>query len=291
MHLVDDFDSTHERYDRLLSPADWGPKGWSDFDKRWATLANIGPDFVLEIMEPSKRPGDAGSPIPRFFARHGQHLHSFAWYVDDADMRPLMERMRSLGVRTLTPYNDADPDLPLKTFFTHPKDSFGQLEFQMRSTEPAAHDPHVDPDWAGASFWLDEHPLGIERTSHLTLVVSNLSRAMSFYADGLDAPAFHEEETADRAAAFCFVGSETVVELAEPRSGGSRLGLDLAAHGSIPHAMTFKVADLAAAEKHVAGVGIGICERTDETVVLDPDDMDGAVVAFTARVLPGDPRL
>lgn len=291
MHLVDDFDSVHERYDQLLSPEDWGPKGWSDFDKRWATLANVGPDFVLEIMEPSKEAGDLGFPIPKFFARHGQHLHSFAWYVDDEDIRPLMEHMRSLGIRTLTPYSDAHPELPLNTFFTHPKDSFGQLEFQVRSAGPSDRDRHLDPEWTGASYWRDEHPLGIERTSHLTLAVSDLQGAKSFYAAGLDAPAFYEEEADDRNAAFCFVGTETVIELAQPRSRDSRLGRDLAAHGNIPHAMTFKVADLAAVEKHVAGIGIGIGERTDETVVLDPDDMDDAVVAFTTRILPGDPRV
>ena len=42
MHLVGDFDPVHERYAELLAPRDWGPKSWGDFDKRWATLANVG---------------------------------------------------------------------------------------------------------------------------------------------------------------------------------------------------------------------------------------------------------
>jgi catechol 2,3-dioxygenase-like lactoylglutathione lyase family enzyme len=290
MHLVDDFDTTHQRYAQLLAPADWGPKGWSDFDKRWANLANVGPNFVLEIMEPSKELDDIGFPLPKFFARHGPHLHSFAWYVDEADMRPLMERVKGVGARVLAPYIDADPDRPLQTFFTHPKDTFGQLEFQVRPTGPADRDRHLDPDWTGASFWRHEHPLGIERASHLTIVVSDVDRARSFYADGLGAPAFHEEDADDRTSAFCQVGSESVVELAQPKSGDSRIGRDLARHGDIPHAMTFKVADLGVVEKHVAGLGIGVAERSDETLVLSPEDMSNAVVAFTTRVLPTDPR-
>lgn len=291
MHLVDDFDSTHALYAELLAPADWGSKSWSDFDKRWANLANVGPDFVLEIMEPSKQDAHLASALPKFFARHGQHLHSFAWYVDEVDIRGLMERVSGLGVRVLTPYTDANPDQPLRTFFTHPKDSFGQLEFQVRPADGALHpDRHLDPGWSGAAYWRDEHPLGLERTSHLTLVVSDVERACGFYVNGLEAQAFYEEETADRRSIFCFVGSETVVELAQPKSAESWLGQDLAAHGDIPHGMTFKVSDLEAAEKHVTDVGVGVGERSEHTLVLSAEDTFNAVVAFTVRELPNDPR-
>ena len=61
-------------------------KSWSDFDKRWASLSVVGPDFVLEIMEPSKVEADRDSPLPKFRYRHGQHLHSLSWYVDAEDM-------------------------------------------------------------------------------------------------------------------------------------------------------------------------------------------------------------
>jgi len=289
MHLVDDFDPVHDRYEQLLAPQDWGPKSWSDFDKRWATLANVGPDFVLEIMEPSKEPDDGGSPLPKFFARHGSHLHSFAWYVDGDDVAPLAQRMRDLGVRVLTPYSAFNPDGPLTTFFTHPKDSHGQLEFQARPSGEGDRDRQLDPVWDGKTPWRD-HPLGLERMSHLTLVVGDLEQARTFYAQALDAPAFFEEETSDRLSAYTFVGTRTCVELAQPTSAESWIGKDLAAHGDIPHAMTFKVKDLAAAARHVDDCGIGIAWRNDEMIVLDPADMDNSVVGFTTRVLPSDPR-
>ena len=289
MHLVDDFDPMHDRYEELLAPQDWGPKGWSDFDKRWATLANVGPDFVLEIMEPSKQPEDQGAPLPKFHGRHGNHLHSFAWYVDAADMNALAATIGGLGVRVLTPYPQEDPDAPLSTFFTHPKDSFGQLEFMARPESAGNRDRHLDPDW-NADFWRDEFPLGLEGTSHVTLVVSDLDAAKAFYSDGLAAPPFHEEDGHDRLSSFCLVGTETVVELAQPKSPDSWIGKDLAEHGDLPHAMTFKVVDLGAAEKHVASLGIGVAWRSDDTIVLDPADMKNSVVGFTVRDLPGDPR-
>ena len=289
MHLVDDFDPVHDRYEKLLAPQDWGPKSWSDFDKRWATLANVGPDFVLEVMEPSKDPADLGSPLPRFHARHGNHLHSFAWYVDRDDMQRLMETIAGLGVRVLTPYPVSDPEAGVGTFFTHPKDTFGQLEFSALSEREDNRDLHLRADWTG-DFWRDEFPLGLERTSHLTLVVRDIEAAKTFYAKGLDAPAFYEEDGHDRLSAYCFVGTETVVELAQPKSADSWIGSDLAGHGDIPHAMTFKVADLGRAEEHVTGLGIAIAWRSDDTIVLDPADMANAVVGFTVRELPGDPR-
>jgi catechol 2,3-dioxygenase-like lactoylglutathione lyase family enzyme len=292
VQIIDDFDQTEASYRALLAPEVFMSKSWSDFDKRWALLGVIGPDFVLELMEPSQLEADQNSPLPKFHGRHGQHLHSLAWYVDTEDMETLMDRMRSNGVRVLTPY-PAPPDgaeaPPISTFFTHPKDTFGQLEFQAIAF--AGHgDPHLRPGWTGAAFWRDEHPLGIERTSHLTTVVADLDRARSFYAEVMDAPPFYEEVGPDRRSAFAMVGTETVVELAQPTSPDSRLGRDLAEHGELPHAITFQVSDLDAVERHLAATGFGIAERSDDSIVVEPADLYNAVVAFTTRSLPDDPR-
>jgi catechol 2,3-dioxygenase-like lactoylglutathione lyase family enzyme len=291
MQIVDDFDETEQRYAALLAPHVYRPKGWSDFDLRWASLAVIGPDLVLEVMEPSKQATDLGSPLPKFWARHGQHLHSLSWFVDDDDMEKLMDRMKAWGVRVVTPYQGrtegADAAIAL-TFFTHPKDTFGQLEFQAISTDGGL-DPHLRPDWTGG-YWRHEHPLGIERTSHITTVVADLERATSFYEEVLDAPAFHREEGPDRRSAFVMVGTETVVELAEPAARTGRLGQDLAEHGELPHAIIFKVSDLRAVEGHLHAIGMGVAARTDDTIVVDPADLSNALVGFTTRQLPGDPR-
>jgi catechol 2,3-dioxygenase-like lactoylglutathione lyase family enzyme len=178
----------------------------------------------------------------------------------------------------------------VSTFFTYPKDTFGQLEFQGRHGAGIGHrDPHLSPEWTGA-FWRDEHPLGIERTSHLTTVVRDVDRARPFYERVLGASVFHTETTDGRRSAFAMVGNETVVELAQPLTGDSLLGRDLAGHGELPHAVTFKVRDVDAAERHVDVCGMRVADRSGETLVVEPADLCGAVVAFTARSLPGDPR-
>ena len=290
LHIVDDFDGAQARFDAVFSPQAYTTKHWSDFDKRWASLTVIGPDFVLELAEPGRAEADLGSPLPKFHARHGEHLHSFAWFVDPTDVGPMVDRLRGRGIRVIEPYGEGPDNPRARTFFTHPKDTFGQLEFQSRSAGGRRHrDPHLADDWSGA-WWRDEHPLGLERLSHLTTVVPDLDRARALYDEMLDAPAFHTETTGDRRSAYVMVGTETVVELAEPLPGDSRLGRDLAAHGALPHAVTFKVADLDAAGRHVAQCGVRVAERTGDTLTLEPADMCNAVVAFTTRLLPGDPR-
>jgi catechol 2,3-dioxygenase-like lactoylglutathione lyase family enzyme len=195
--------------------------------------------------------------------------------------------MRQHGVRVITPYPSTE-ERPTTTFFTHPKDSFGQLEFQG-IVDGAHRDPHLRPDWSGA-FWRDEHPLGIERTSHLTTVVADLERALAFYQGPMGASTFHQEVGPDRRSAFLRVGTETVLELAQPTSADSRLAQDLAQHGELPHALTFKVSDLDAVAHHAATAGIGVAERSDISIVLEPADLSNAVVGFTTRRLPGDTR-
>jgi catechol 2,3-dioxygenase-like lactoylglutathione lyase family enzyme len=284
MHIVDDFDAAQMFYDSLLTPQTYMAKSWSDFDKRWASLGVVGPDFVLEIMEPSALPEDEGFPLPKFHNRHGQHWHSLSWYVDADDMPALVERLRAYGVRVLTPYSsDAVPG----TIFTHPKDTFGQLEIQGFKG-----DERRDPRFLqGVSTERRANgPLGLLRASHLTTLVSDLERAQDFYATCLEAEVFHSSSGPDRDSVFVLVGTETVVELARPKAADSLLGRDLAEHGELPHAATFTVADIDAATRHIEDIGLRVSPIGDETVILDPTQAHGAVIAFTAARIPNDPR-
>jgi predicted enzyme related to lactoylglutathione lyase len=285
MQIVDDFDAAQAFADSLFAPENYISKSWSDFDKRWASLGVVGPDFVLEIMEPSAAAEDQGHPLPKFRARHGQHWHSFSWFVDPEDMPALISRLEAFGVRVIMPY-PPEEGRPL-TIFTHPKDTFGQLEIQEMGE--TGGDPRFPPGFSAAR-WL-EGPLGLERMSHLTTVVADVERARSFYETCLEAKTFHTRSTPDSERVFTLVGNETVVELAQPTSGDSDLARDLAAHGELPHAATFKVADIARAAGHVRGLGLSVVELDAETFALDPAQSFGAPIAFTQAELPGDPRL
>ena len=295
IHVVDDMDETNAWFDAMFSPQLFQPKGFADLEKRWATLSMIG-DFMIEVIEPSKEPEDQQVPLPKFRGRFGQHFHSLAWYVDEEDLTPLFHQLRMSGVRIAKPgggfFPEGDDVDPGPTIFTHPKDTFGQIEFVTLNELWRGHDPRFKDGGAGfsPSWWRDEHPLGIERVSHFTTIVTDLDRGREFYENGLSGRMLHEEASDDVESVFMFVGNETVVELARPMTTDSLLALDLAENGELPHAATFKVRDLEAAERHVEKVGTRIIDRSGDTFTLDPDDTFEAVYAFTDRTIPGDPR-
>jgi catechol 2,3-dioxygenase-like lactoylglutathione lyase family enzyme len=299
MQIVDDFDDAEARYKALLGMDIFGPKHWSDFDKRWASLGTVGREFVFEIMEPSKDEADFGSPLPKFRNRHGQHLHSLSWYYDNDEIGAFAERLTAAGIRVIDPYPDTEDFAGrTKTIFTHPKDSFGQMEFQGivvgGDSESRMKAAHLDPDWTG-EWWRDEFPLGLIGVSHITTIVDDMDRARSFWSELLEGVIFHEETGPDRSSCFVAVsttipGREIVVELAQPTDPDSLIGQDQAGHGNIPHAMNLRVKDLDAARAHVEGIGFNIIENSDEAFLIDPADLANGVVYCTTRPLPNDPR-
>jgi catechol 2,3-dioxygenase-like lactoylglutathione lyase family enzyme len=291
IHVVDDEEEVDAWYDEVFAPERFAPKHWLDGEKRWASLSMIG-DFMIEVIEPSSAPEDQGMALSKFHNRFGQHFHSLAWYTDGATVRALFDRLRGHGIRIAKPgggmfaAGDIDPG---STIYTHPKDTFGQLEFVDVANTWLDRDPRFQPGWS-ASYWRDEHPLGIERVSHLTTLVTDLDRARDLFTGPLEGTPLHAETSDTAASAFVLVGTDTLVELARPSGVGSRLAADLAANGELPHACTFKVRDLDAAERHVEKVGIRVADRRGDTFTADPADCFGAVYAFTTRVIPGDPR-
>jgi len=292
MTMVDDFDDADAIVQSMFSPEIFMPKSWSDFDKRWASLNRVGPDFVLELMEASTAEEDQASPLPKFARRFGQHLHSFAWYVDTDDHVPTFRRLQAGGVRVagpsgLLPADVADEDVPT-VLFTHAKDTFGQIE--LAALPPGQRDPVFDPEWDGAKR-REEQPLGILQVSHFTNSVDDLDRAKRVFVDLLGGTLFHEERDEVSSRAYVLVGTDSVVELARPIAPGTRLADDLATNGPLPHRVTFRVKDLDAAVQHLEAIGTVVAERTDDTAVLDPATTFGALLAFTTMPkLPNDPR-
>lgn len=292
IHIVDDEDRVDEWYRELFSPETFAQKGWLDYEKRWASLSMVG-DLMIEVIEPSGAPEDQGMPLSKFRNRFGQHYHSLAWYVDAPDIKPLFDRIRQKGYRVAKPgggmFPDGDVD-PGNTIFTHPKDTFGQLEFEGLSGHWLTADPRFQPGWNPAR-WTEDHPLGIVRASHFTTLVTDLARARDLYEGTLGGTVFHAETTPEGESLFVSVGTASVVELLRPLSSESRAGRDLADNGELPHACTFTVRDLGQAERHVEKLGIGVVDRGERSFTLDPADAFGAVYTFTDRTVPGDPRI
>lgn len=286
IHIVDDLDAADRWYDGVFAVTRF-MKGYSPAEKRDASLVLIG-DFVMEPMSPAKVEGAERMPVGRFHARFGQHLHSIAWYV--SDIAALYGSLRSRNVRIFGDGGVALTKPPSRGgMFTHPRDTSCQLEF-MESATGAAGDPRFQPGWS-PQFWRDQHPLGIERTSHISVVVADLAKARAFYQSVLNGRLLQEGDASEKGkSAYLFVGEDTVVELLQPASKGSLAGVDLERHGEILHAVTFKVKDVDAAEGYLRGKKVRT-ERLDrDTLVLNREDAFGAVLAFTQRPLPSDPR-
>jgi predicted enzyme related to lactoylglutathione lyase len=292
-HIVDDFDAATQFYNDMFAQQVSMPKSWSDFDKRTASIGQIGDDFVIEIAEPSKADEDRDAPLVRFHTRFGEHFHSIAWFVDAPDVPPLFHHLRELGIRIAKPGGGLFPNTEMtdeevpRTLFTHPRDTFGQLEFQALGGGP--RDPRFQDGWS-ADYWRNEQPLRIQRTSFLTTVVPDVDVAVKLYEDAFAGKTFHREADAESERAYVFVGTETVVEFARPLDASTHRGQDLARNGGTLYGVTFVVADLDGAERHAEKCGAKVAERAGDTVVLDPATCFGAEMAFTTRRLPNDPR-
>ncbi len=285
-HVVSDLDAVDRWYDEVFACTRYY-HGLAKAAGRVASLLAIG-DVIMEPMTPAQVPNLRNQSVKRFYDRFGQHLHSIAWYVDDVPA--ISTRLASHGLhlwdvvgRQVTPPNEKF------AVWTHPKESHGQLEFAI--IEKNTTDPRLQPAWS-SEYWRERHPLGIERSSHITVVVKDLPAAKSFYCDVLGASAMHEEETAGRKrSAYVAVGEDTVVELAHPLSTNSAEGQDLDRNGEGIHALTFKTKNLARAAEFLGSKGMRPEKDGAASVVLGSDQAFGMVVGFTERMLPNDPRV
>ncbi|MSQ35524.1 MAG: hypothetical protein EXR63_00040 [Dehalococcoidia bacterium] len=265
---------------------------YSETEQREASLELIGDDYVIEPMTPPHTPGGDQTNIGRFLGRYGSHLHSIAWYAQD--IGGLYERLTAQGVRVnggggvpLT----AAPTGQFAAIYAHPRDAHCQLEFLSVGDEGYMRtDPRHAPGFS-ARYWREEQPLGIQRTSHITIVVRDLEHPTQLYEQALGTPRIHEggSEQYGTQSVFFAVGPQSVVEFARPVAAGLAQQ-DLEAHGEIVHAVTFRVRDLDRALAHVRHLGIRTIEETAVAFTLDPEDAFGAVYRFTTADVPGDPR-
>jgi Glyoxalase/Bleomycin resistance protein/Dioxygenase superfamily len=172
--------------------------------------------------------------------------------------------------------------------WTHPRDTYGQLEFAIVGKYTI--DPRLQPAWSN-NFWRQQHPLGIERASHITVVVRDLPSAKRLYCDVLGGKLIHEEESVSRKrSAFVAVGEDTVVELAQPLSQTSPEGREMEANGEGIYSVTFATRNLARASAFLKSKQLQPEPDETESIVVGKGQAFGMVVGFTERKLPNDPR-
>lgn len=305
-HVVEDLAPLDAWYDRVFAPVRGVMDGnFSPREQRMGSLLVIG-DAVIEAMSPSAEPEAATMPIGRFHAKFGRHWHSVAWFCDD--VRSVRDQLVSANIRVYLPTGSGqgapldgaplDGDPLEGDIYSHPKDTFTQLEFYQPQAVyggPQAPGPFKDPRFVHG--WTERweaspNPLGIERLAYVSIVVPDLEQAKRVYCEGVGARYLGEDtsELTGTRCAYVAVGPETVLELAFPTQPDGLPGRELAAHGGACHAVAFTVADLDQVTEHLDRVGVGILARDDSTILTDPDDTFGAPFRFTTWRAPDDPR-
>jgi catechol 2,3-dioxygenase-like lactoylglutathione lyase family enzyme len=281
-HLVDDLDATDRLYDEVFACQRYY-RNYEKAARREASLLIVC-DQCFEPIMPSADPADAGTPLGRFKARFGNRIHSIAWYVDDIQSftaRMLEHQVRLVGLtgRPVTDPKDAT------AIWTHPGDTGALLEFCEAGF---AKDPRLKDDWTTAP-WRD-HPLGLLRTSHVSVLFPDRADGQRVYGDVLGGRLLHEanEDGADRA--WYAIGEDTVVEVVVPTDPESPAGRDLAANGNQVHAVTFATADLDRAVEFLNSHGVATTNTADHTVHLDLAPGHGHNLFLTNRPIPNDTR-
>jgi catechol 2,3-dioxygenase-like lactoylglutathione lyase family enzyme len=245
----------------------------------------------IEPMQPLPPPsGERGTSWYRYMAQHGPHVHNLAFYVDDVDA--LARRLADAGVRI----TDGGAPGPGGTVFAHPKDTAPMLEFSQLDSESgfASADPRFAEHYESfrAEFWATRHRLGLQRLSHVTVVVHDVDDVAGFYTDVLDATELPAQPSTvgDASARFVLVGEDTIVELAQPRDPGSVIGSELATVGQCVTHATFTVRDIGRAREYLELLATPIDTTDDHEVVLDSKRTWNLEYRFTDRVLAGDTR-
>ncbi|MDQ1431139.1 MAG: hypothetical protein QOF40_1741, partial [Actinomycetota bacterium] len=231
-------------------------------------------------------PGQEATSWFRYADKFGPRVHNMAFYCND--LEDLGKRLEAAGVR----YTDAGSG---NTLFCHPKDTPGMLEFHPSEGFWEGLDPRFRPEWGAFrdAFWAQNHPLGLQRISHVTVVVDDLPAAEKFYVDVLDAVPLPDQAATipGGAARHVVVGEDTIVELLAPGDDDSVAARDLARVGPSVTGITMTIKDVPAAAEWLERLGQAVAEVTEHEIRLDVARTWGCEYRFTDRVLVGDPRV
>jgi extradiol dioxygenase family protein len=284
-HVVDDLAAVDRWYDQVFAVNRFY-HGYEKLAGRDASLIAIG-EVIMEPMSPAKVENLKNLSVKKFHDRFGQHFHSIAWYVDDVQAISTQLDQHNFRLYDIVG-KQVKPPLKATAVWTHPRETPGQLEFAVYGD--FIPDPRMQPGWS-AAYWRDQHPLGIERASHITLVVRDLPATRHLYVDVLGGKLIHEETIAGRKqSAYVSIGVDSVVEIVHPLAAESAEARDMEKNGEGIYALTFKTHNLQKASEFLRDRGMQPATDASGAMMLGADQAFGMVVGFTDRALPNDPR-
>jgi catechol 2,3-dioxygenase-like lactoylglutathione lyase family enzyme len=282
--LVDDLGAAEFFFNTVFSPLCM-MRNYSEHWHRHAAIYVIAETSIEPMQCLPPGPGQEATSWFRYADKFGARVHNMAFYCNDLD--DLGQRLEAAGVRC----TDAGSG---NTLFCHPKDTPGMLEFHPSEGFWEGLDPRFRPEWDAFrdAFWAQNHPLGLQRISHVTVVVEDLPAAEKFYVDVLDAVPLPDQAATipGGVARHVVVGEDTIIELLAPGDGDSVAARDLARVGPSVTGITMTVKDVQEAAGWLERLGDTVAEVTDHEIRLDVDRTWGCEYRFTDRVLVGDPR-
>ncbi|NOT54753.1 MAG: hypothetical protein HOP18_09135 [Deltaproteobacteria bacterium] len=286
LHVVEDLDAVDGWYDDVFAVRRF-VRNAMKAAMRKASLVLIA-DFVMEPAQPLRHiQGWETSALGRFYSRYGQRFHSLAWYVDDlaetcARLTESKIRLFDMVGNTVTTPSPRDGAV-----WTHPQDTHAAFEFA--AVPKFFIDPRLQPGWSIA-YARDQHPLGIEGASHVTVLFRDLDDAPDVYQQALGATLIHKAEVPGRKRSLYYaVGEDTVIEAAQPLSPTSPEGLDLARAGEGIYSVTFKTRNVQRAAEHLLAKGQRLTTEGD-ALVLDRDQAFGMMIKFSEQGIPHGPN-
>jgi catechol 2,3-dioxygenase-like lactoylglutathione lyase family enzyme len=233
--------------------------------------------------------------VQRYATVAQPHLKAFGWYFEG--MTGLYRELTRRGVRVTSQLDElAEGDepptaagSPMPLFFSLPEDA--GLRYEFFPAIPFPLDPRLAPGWSVPAVTEDD-PLGIERCSHHTVLTNHPERALKLVVDVLGGAVIHTGRDDLRGLNSVYVHlADSVLEYAVAEAGTAAQA-DWARDdpNDTYHSITWKVADLDRAARHLEGQGVRIEMQSGHTIVTDPATSLGIPWGFTSKLLPGDPR-
>jgi extradiol dioxygenase family protein len=269
-----------------------------DPDNRWdySTFALLH-DVLMDSLDPKRMIFEG---VQQYAIVDEPHLKTLGWWVEDAT--EMYHWLRARDVRLVSVLGrETGDEVPVvmqsstPQFFTVPADygiRYQFIEHHFSKFDARTHEGWQPPLPA-------DSPLGIEATSHHTVLTDDPNRALPLF-DLIGAKRIHAGRSELIGAESVFVQlADAVYEFAVPDEGTSAyadlqtidpIGPAQTAPKDKYHAITFKVTDLAKARRHLVEQGVGIRTETDTTVITDPKTSNGIPWGFTTEWLPGDNR-
>ena len=230
-------------------------------------------DVLIDNLEP-KRYLTGG--VQRYPDVDEPHLFTTGWYVEG--VKELYKELRSQGFRLV---NARDEILDAEEWAGGPSPFYGLaddtgLPYRFFESFPFPLDPRVAEGWTVPKVSEDD-PLGIEHASHHTVLTSRPDRALKLTVGVLGGNVIHDGRDELRGLSGPYVRlADAVLHFAAPKN-------ELPDGTDTYHAITWKVADLERAAKHLESEGVRIASRSDTALVTEPATSLGIPWGFTTN--------